>query len=97
MIVMLDNTKTSDKVRKLLFKLFHDLKFKITTELNKRPLSIWMLKTAVIVSPYLKANTIVTDRNVKSNDPPTIIKLITKGIECRLSRDSSSKLTFCQI
>lgn len=40
-----------------------------------------MLKTAVIVSPYLKPNTIVTYMNVKSYHLATIIKLITKGIE----------------
>lgn len=36
LIIVPDNRKANDKIRKMLFKLFHDLKFKVTVTMNKK-------------------------------------------------------------
>lgn len=85
--------------RKMLFKLFHDLEFKITVEMKKRRSYIIYLDVefnlnASTVSPCMKLNTIGKYINYKSNHPSSIIKHILKGIECRLSRNILSKDIF---
>lgn len=94
LMIVPDNKKSNDKIRKMLFKVFHDLKFSITVEMKKKyvqHLEVEFNLTAGSVSPHLKPNTIVKYINVKFNNPPSIIKHISKGTECRLSRNSLTK------
>lgn len=79
LIIMPGNRKANNKIRKMLFKFFHGLKFEITVEMNKKImqyLDVEFNLTDSTASPYMKPNTIVKYTNFKSNPPPSNIKPI---------------------
>lgn len=82
----------------MLSKFFQDLDFDITVDIDKKKVVIYLnvefKLSAGTVSSYTKPKTVLKYADFKSTHPLNIIKHIPKGIEFRLSRDSSSEGIF---
>lgn len=91
------NKRVNDLIRKKLFKTFKNLCFRIHFEANMKIdqfLDVGFHLSAGSVSPYVKPNTTFKYVNTRSNQQAIVIKHILKGVECRNSRNFSTKEIF---
>ena len=98
LIIMDKSTpKTCDGIRKRLYKLFEEFGFRldVTTDLTITDfLDVTLNLYSGTVSPFRKRNQDLRYVNRGSNHPIQVFKHVPKGIEHRLSNNSSNKEIF---
>ena len=98
-LIIVDNStpKKCDGIRKKLYKLFEDFGFRldVTTDLKITDyLDITLNLYSGTVSPFRKRNQDLRYVNKGSNHPIQVFKHVPKGIEHRLSNNSSNREIF---
>lgn len=88
-----NNRRANNTIQKKLFKIFKELGFKIMVEMDKKIFQYLNAESDLIagtVSPYTKPNAVIKYMNTKSNHPVSVIRHIPRGVECKISRNSST-------
>lgn len=78
-MVVPDNRRNNDKIRKLLFKFFKRLGFVIEVDINQKVaqyLDVELNLQNNNVSPYIKHNSILKYVNAGFNHPKSVIMLM---------------------
>lgn len=91
------NQENQKKTKKELCTIFKQNGLNITIEVNKKCvdfLDVTLDLRTGLHKPYKKPNDSITYVHSKSNHPPSIIKNLPKGIEVRLSNNSSNAEIF---